>query len=159
MTFRNIHIDGNRFNVVTVDESRGVTLEALGFVGREYSGSAAMLTWGERKIRFEYDGSNDTDPATDRGFAWWFFLRMGVGEQYLKHADVSTWPWDAGRVADDDREQARLLAIEAILMRQTHHVQRHPVWLGTWRFRSGGREFTLEDFGYDAAMVQEANKR
>lgn len=76
-----------------------------------------------------------------------------------EHANVSTWPWDAGKVADEDREQAWLLAMEAILVRHTRLIDNHPAWLGVARFRSGGREFTLEDFGYDAAMVEEANKR
>lgn len=156
--FKNVYLPG-QVAPTTVDEDRGVQLEGLGSLGRDWSGFAARLTWGDHDIRFEFDIRDDVDEAAGRKYNYHFFLREGVGEQFLVHADLSDWPWYVTTLSTEEREQARLLAIEALLMRRTSLIKNDPLWLGVVRFRSGGREFTLEDFGYDAAMIQKANMR
>ncbi|MBB2923473.1 hypothetical protein [Cellulomonas cellasea] len=141
--------DEGRVTGRLVDESRQVSFRTYGGGGETMSTTrAAVLSWDGREIPLEFDSVQREDPASGAAYTlyqlWddfgsWFITR----DRY----PVGTYRFRS----PEERAQARLLAVEAVLVHSFRFVE------GDWRVdavraaestRADAPEWSADDFGY-----------
>jgi hypothetical protein len=134
---------GNSFaDVRVVDEDRGAELRTFGSIGRTGI-RVGLLTWGDRRIPLEYVSEDWRDAASGRSHSRYGFVRFGLSDWVRERAGVGPYRF----VSLEVQEQARLMAIEAILVNHFGRVE-HPWNVDSAQFASEGREWRVTDFGH-----------
>ena len=129
-----------------VDDARGVEFRNIRGARAYSTEMAALLTWGDRQIPLQYGNVIRTDASTGRMYGLFGFTLFGESSTVRKVAGIGPYSFSS----DEERDAARLLAIEALLVQMYKFVK------GEWdvegnRVISEGREWKASDFGYHSS--------
>lgn len=125
--------------LMVIDEERDVWLQYLGGLGSE-PGSCFKLVWKGQAIGFDIRPDNQID---EEGNDYTIRRLFGFGDSINAEAKDGIKPW---RTKDDeDRRQAKLLAVEALLAYGGFY-DGYKHLDGIYRIEFEGRFYTKSDF-------------
>lgn len=132
---------GSERNRIVADHARGVWLQMLSSIGPE-PGTVFKLVWGERVIPFEAVRDEQHQQGTSEVFFLTRFLTFGRSIFAKSRSGIDEYSFES----PEERKQAQLLAVEALLIYGGHYDgDKRPE--GYNRVELEGRVYTKRDFG------------